>query len=435
MGRILRSSTYASYALTGVLLRDNPPTRRRKLRVPELLPFRALRYTTTTDHVVAPPYDVIDADEHAALLARDPHNAVRLILPEGDDRYSKSAATLDEWTRDETLTLDETPSLYRYRMTFEVDAHPVVTDGVLGALVLPDSAPAEGAAPGPGDVLPHERTLHKAHTDRLDLLRATRANLDPIWGLSLHPLTVDSGELLATVTDLEGVHHEIFRLDDTDVAREIALAPLVLADGHHRYEVARAYRAEQDPTDVGACAVLAFVAELSPANLAVEAIHRGFQSAVDLRARLARHGAIESLGDNEPDLLARARATQAAEGGVLIVDANGLARAALDDLDDSALPPALRAIDTARLELALDSVAADISYRHDAATVAALVSKGALDAAVLMLPVPVDTIRDVALAGLRMPQKTTYFRPKPRTGMAFRRLDDHEPVLESRAHA
>lgn len=392
--------------------------------MPALLPFRALRYATTTDNIVAPPYDVIDADEHAALLERDPHNAVRLILPEGDDRYAESAATLDAWLRDGVLELDASPSLYRYRMSFEVDGRPVVTDGVLGALALPDSVPEEGATPTPDDVLPHERTLRKARTDRLELLRATRANLDPIWGLSLAALSIDPGELLAKVTDPDGVCHEIARLDDSGIANQIVAAPIVLADGHHRFEVARAYREEQGPADAGAGAVLAFVAELSPANLAVEAIHRCFHGTVDLRGALGRVGTVEPLGENDADTLARALATIADRGGVLVVDRDGIARATLAAVDDTSLPAPLRAVDTARLELALDAVVGERSYRHDADTVAALVGKGSIDGAVLMRPVAVDTIRDVARAGLRMPQKTTYFRPKPRTGMAFRRLDD-----------
>jgi len=392
--------------------------------VPALLPFRALRYATTTDNIVAPPYDVIDADEHAALLERDPHNAVRLILPEGADRYAESAATLDAWLRDGVLELDASPSLYRYRMSFEVDGRPVITDGVLGALALPDSVPEEGATPTPDDVLPHERTLRKARTDRLELLRATRANLDPIWGLSLAALSIDPGELLAEVTDPDGVRHEIARLDDSGIANQIAAAPIVLADGHHRFEVARAYREEQGPADAGAGAVLAFVAELSPANLAVEAIHRCFHGTVDLRGALGRVGTVEPLGENDADTLARALATIADRGGVLVVDRRGIAHATLAAIDDTSLPAPLRAVDTARLELALDAVVGERSYRHDADTVAALVGKGSIDAAVLMRPVAVDTIRDVARAGLRMPQKTTYFRPKPRTGMAFRRLDD-----------
>ena len=143
--------------------------------VPDFVPFRALRFAGADADLTAvcsPPYDVIDDDDRAGLQARDDHNVVRLILP---DSYDGAADTLRAWQADGTLTTDDTPSFSVYRMTFTGDdGQPAVTTGVIGALTLE-----------PGGVLPHERTLPKAKTDRLELLRATRANLEPIWGISL----------------------------------------------------------------------------------------------------------------------------------------------------------------------------------------------------------------------------------------------------------
>ena len=156
--------------------------------VPDLAPFRGLRYTTGSDltAVTAPPYDVIDADERAALLASDPNNSVRLILPDDSsgDPYEGAATTLAKWRADGVLEVDPVPMLYAYRMEAPRPAggtHRTV--GVIGALALPGQVvPGEALA---DDVLPHERTLPKAKSDRLALLRATRANFDPIWGLTL----------------------------------------------------------------------------------------------------------------------------------------------------------------------------------------------------------------------------------------------------------
>ena len=152
--------------------------------LPNLFPFRGLRYRGGPDlsAVTAPPYDVIDEADHVLLEQTDPHNAVRLILPRaagGRDAYECAAAALAEWRGDGTLVLDDEPTLYWYRMSWtEPDGAARATQGVIGALELPEQA-------GAGDVLPHERTLPKARSDRLALLRATRANFDPIWGLSL----------------------------------------------------------------------------------------------------------------------------------------------------------------------------------------------------------------------------------------------------------
>ena len=144
--------------------------------VPDFVPFRALRFASSRGKdltpVCSPPYDVIEPEDRAALMAADPHNAVRLILP---DRYEHAAELLQRWQDDGVLQADRDPTFSVYRMTFTGDhGEPVTTTGVIGALAL-----------DPDAVMPHERTLPKAKSDRLELLRATRANLEPIWGLSL----------------------------------------------------------------------------------------------------------------------------------------------------------------------------------------------------------------------------------------------------------
>ncbi len=223
--------------------------------MPEFRPFRGIRYATDAlDAVTAPPYDVIDPAERDVLLARDPRNSVQLILPSaGDDAglddgagYARAASTIDGWLADGTLVRDDAPAFYAYRMTYTDDTGaPRHTVGVLGGLVLP-------AAAGEGDVLPHERTLPKAKSDRLALLRATRVNLDPIWGLT--PATglaaiADRALPLAKTVDETGVTHELGAITDAadlDAVRTIvANGPVVLADGHHRFETAITYRDER----------------------------------------------------------------------------------------------------------------------------------------------------------------------------------------------
>lgn len=146
--------------------------------MPQFVPFRAHRYApgTDLDAVIAPPYDVLSDADVDALAARSPHNIVRIDVPRGDDdRYATAAATLQRWLADGVLVTDEQPSFTIYRMAFtDATGTPRTINGVLGALEVVD----EGA----GGVLPHERTTPKAKTDRLDLTRATRANLSPVWG-------------------------------------------------------------------------------------------------------------------------------------------------------------------------------------------------------------------------------------------------------------
>ena len=161
--------------------------------MPEFLPFRGIRYalneeTSPADvgSVAAPPYDVIDDDSRAALESADPRNSVRLILPrdgeDGRDRYQIAADCFEEWHRTGALVVDDAARFYLYEMLFEDENGRFRrTHGVIGALELPP----RGADPGAVGVLPHERTMKTAKSDRLSLLRATRANFDPIWVLSL----------------------------------------------------------------------------------------------------------------------------------------------------------------------------------------------------------------------------------------------------------
>ena len=210
--------------------------------MPDFLPFPAVQYASPTpgaadlSAVCAPPYDVIEPEDRVALLAEDPHNAVRLILP---DSYDAAAGLFAQWQRDGVLVVDDTPTFSIYRMHYTGDdGAPRTTTGVIGALALDRDG-----------VLPHERTLPKAKSDRLELLRATRANFDPIWGISLAPqlseLLAPDGEPHATAHDRDGVRHELYPV--TDPARQAAIeaavagAGLVLADGHHRFETACTY--------------------------------------------------------------------------------------------------------------------------------------------------------------------------------------------------
>ncbi|HSO97241.1 MAG TPA: DUF1015 domain-containing protein [Acidimicrobiia bacterium] len=403
--------------------------------MPDFLPFRGTRYRDLPDssRVVAPPYDVIDEEDRSRLEATDPHNAVRLILPRVDppaDPYDHAASLLQSWIEAGVLTADPGPAFYEYRMRFtDAAGHARQTSGVIGALVLPD---------GDGDVFGHERTLPKARSDRLALLRATRANLDPIWGLSL---TDDLNSALdpdraptTTATDATGTRHELTLITDPDTQRRVRVAvastPVVLADGHHRFETACAYRAEH-PDDPDARAIMAFVVGLDDELLDVRAIHRVVQQAPrDLHARVDGLVTSEDLGPNTPDGVRDLTVQMTARRGLGLVSRDGLTLmvptlAGLERINRE-LPEELREVDSARFDTlvrpALDD--AELSYRDDALTVASMVEKGAADLAVLLRPVTVAQIRAAAFARLRMPEKTSYFAPKPRTGMVFRRLDD-----------
>ena len=225
------------------------------MHVPRFEPFRALRYAPSLplDAVAAPPYDVLSDDDVDRLQAGHVDNIVAIDLPRPEDdprRYERSAELLRQWERDGVLVRDEVETFTLYRMRFVTeDGRARETVGVIGALEVVD----EGA----GGVLPHERTTPKAKTDRLDLTRATEANLSPVWGLSLTAglteVLRDPGEPVGVCTDELGVVHTVERVSDpvrVDAIRTaVSSSPVLIADGHHRYAISRTYRDERRATD------------------------------------------------------------------------------------------------------------------------------------------------------------------------------------------
>jgi uncharacterized protein (DUF1015 family) len=396
------------------------------VRVPRFEPFPALRYASyRIDDLIAPPYDVLSDADLDELAQRDEHNIVRVDVPreaDGPDRYTAAGATLRSWVADGVLVRDDDATFTIYRMSF-VDAtgQPRSIVGVLGALEVVD----EGA----GGVLPHERTTPKASTDRLDLTRATRANLSPVWGLSLATgltrLLDEPGEAIAAVT-VDGVEHVVERV--TDPARIAAITACIgsddvlIADGHHRYGVARAFRDEEREAGRGhgpAETTLTFVNELVADQLSVAAIHRLYRGIELGQLRAALSGSFE-LTEGGP-----------VDGGTLAeLDRRGALCLVGPDGTGTFLTPrpaafdGLRSLDGLWLEHALAGLDADVTYQHCIEHVLTAVRGGDVAAAVLIRPVPVDEIVRTAREGLLMPPKSTFFTPKLRTGLVVRPLDD-----------
>jgi uncharacterized protein (DUF1015 family) len=410
--------------------------------LPDFFAFAGLRYDcgaagSDLEALAAPPYDVIDEERRAALEAADAHNTVRLLLPRDDrddgDRYARAAHAFSAWEADGVLVADGTPRFYSYRMEFRgPHGTPRHTRGVIGALALPE--------PGDTSVLPHERTAAKAKSDRLALLRATRANLDPIWGLSLSPgLTarLEPDVALARCIDSDGVVHELGAIDDpariADIRERIGGMPLVLADGHHRFETACTFRDELRAagTEVGgADAIMMLVVELIEDELDIEPIHRllDLPTGTDIVRQLDDAFSVVPCGTYSPDAIEPLQARMAAEHGLGIVDGSNLSLAiARPEARAVALAnehPAVAATDAAVVEAMVMPRLPTATWRywHDAAAVAAQVDKGAASAAILCSPVSVAQTRAAATDRARMPQKTTFFTPKPLSGMVFRKF-------------
>ena len=395
--------------------------------MPRFEPFHALRFADNGNLGVycAPPYDVLSDYDRQQLAAQSAHNIVHIDLPNADppsDAYANASHLLQSWIKDGVLQRDDEPSLTLYRTSFTDEtgkSRNIV--GVIGSLEVVD----EGA----GGVLPHEQTTPKAKTDRLDLTRATDANLSPVWGLStkigLSALLSEPGEPVGSVVDAEGVIHSVERVVDKSriesICAAVSSSPVVIADGHHRYAISRTFRdevrARTQSTDTGAELTLTYINELVEEQLSVAAIHRFYNgaSADDLRRALTQFYTFEAATSVDDKTLQEMNK----RGSLVFID---------DRMSVSWMTPkvgvfdSIRELDSARLEYALAGVDHTVGYQHGATEVQELVASGRATAAILIRPVSVDEIKRTANEGLLMPPKSTFFTPKLRTGLVMREL-------------
>jgi uncharacterized protein (DUF1015 family) len=373
--------------------------------------------------VVAPPYDVVGPEERARLAGRHSANAVRVELPEPDhrgglDRYQHAARQLERWQEDGILRRDPRPSLYAYRMT---TSDGQTTNGVIGALGIDNRSAA--------DILPHEQTLPKPKSDRLDLLRATRSNLSPIWGLSLDAgLTATfqkAGPPDASAKDGDQVTHELWVIDDPSVIAgvtgAVGSAPVVLADGHHRYETAQTYHRDLGGSGAdGSDLVMALIVELAPDQLHVGPIHRalsGLPDGLDLVDAFSSWFDVTRAGDFDE------RTTGAlgeSESLALIMASGAWLLSPKDGTPEAAGAP----LDSSMVALVIAELPDhELGFVNSWSEAVGAIASDEAQAVVLLRPVTVDQIAEWARAGRRMPPKSTYFHPKPRTGMVIRSLD------------
>lgn len=414
--------------------------------------FRALRYDPARvdlDRVIAPPYDVVNAEERAFYWARDPHGAIRLELTRDPDAeaatdYREVAETIAAWRREGVLRLDDVPALYALRQRFlGPDGEPRVREGFFAALRL---EPYERRI-----VRPHERTLAGPKADRLKLLRATRANLSPIFLLYEDPERVlsdllttqlDAGPAVAA-RDPAGVEHRMVAMTDgAAIARVrgfLADRPVVIADGHHRYETALAYGAERGAVggEAPGAFVLAYLADAYAPGSLLLPIHRVVREvpAPDDAAWRARLPGWEQRAVPCPDperipaLLAEHLAPLAADRQAFAADdGSGVLRIfARPRRSEEEIGTRVLHAEVLAGVFGLDDAAVRdgaVGFPKQPLEAAREVRAGRGTVALYLNPLrPADVFR-VTAAGEVLPQKSTYFHPKLPTGLCFRLLDE-----------
>jgi len=418
--------------------------------VADVQPIHSLHYNlaavSSLGDVVAPPYDVIDDAQRAALLARSPVNVVEIDLPrsgEGSDPYTHAADTMENWELEGILTADREPALWALTQDYTApDGSTQTRHAILARVRVEDY--------GEGRIRAHERTQPGPKQDRLDLTRATRHNLSPIFSLTtenawplIEPATSD--EPWSEVTDDDGTVHRVWRVTDPEihaaVAQQLAKAELLIADGHHRYETARAYRDEVGGEGAHNYTLMALTGLADP-GLTVFPTHRLLSGLADspekqsrLREGLRELFEIEEVPDEQLD--------PGGEDGVGVfgyIDAHHRQAFRLRLKDTSELnrlledkPDAYRRLDAVILEtlvlkgilgMSENDIASKrgIGYARAGEDVLAQLGPGSYDAAFVLRPTPVDDVREVAGEGEIMPPKSTYFFPKLLSGIVFNPL-------------
>jgi uncharacterized protein (DUF1015 family) len=421
----------------------------------DVQPIRALHYDLgkvgSLDAVAAPPYDVIDAAQRAALLGRSPYNAVAIDLPKpfdpadpdsdpSGDPYAAAAERIEQWKADGALVQDSEPSLWALTQDYVApDGSSHSRHGILARVRVEDYET--------GTVRPHERTHPGPLEDRLLLTRATGCNLSPIFSLSTAdpwPLVEPalSPEPWGEATDEAGTVNRIWRVDDPAVHAAVtgllAGAQLLIADGHHRYETARAFRDEvggDGPHDY----TLMSLTGLDDPGLTVFPTHRllsGF--ADDPERRRALDAGLRELFEVHEIALENLDPAEEDGAGVFgfydSVEKRAY-RLRLRDLGEvdrrlAGQPEPYRRLDSAILEtLVLKGLAGmsdhdiderrGLEYAKSVDDALRLLEDGPYDAGFFLRPVPVEQVKAVAETDANMPPKSTYFFPKVMTGMVF----------------
>ncbi len=429
-----------------------------------IIPFRGVLYNpakvSDVSRVVAPPYDVIDAAFQNALYARHPHNVIRLELgldePKdgpAQNRYTRAAAWLKDWMAGGVLQRERQPAIYpytiEYRSPSDESGTPLKTlKGFFSTVELEEF--------GTGKIYPHENTRAAAKTDRLNLLEACRANFSAIFSLFSDPKgtvirlidkSVNADKPHFDFKDDEGFRQRLWAITDRAVLNEIVTfmksTPLFIADGHHRYETALNYRRtrrERAGTTRGAQpydAVLMLFASLEDPGLTVLPTHRVLTTPVPPLADI-KHLLGEAFDFDEIPLkqflhTLRSRGQTAPVFGLAL--GGGAASPWLLSVKPGHRPKA-GASERDKLDVSLlqtlvlnklcpkESDQHALIYTKDDHEALDLVARGTATAALLLNPTKVSEVRAVAAGGERMPHKSTYFFPKPLTGLVMNVMED-----------
>jgi uncharacterized protein (DUF1015 family) len=421
--------------------------------MPEIKPFKGIHYNLekieNLADVITQPYDQITDRMERAYKTKSPYNFVRLVLTkyaEGHDRqkeYADAKRFSDEWLKTEMFVADDKDAIYPYWQEFSVGGNTYIRKGLMCLVRLEEL--------GKGNILPHEKTLSKPKADRLNLLRITQKDLEPVFLLYTDPKNVVNKALnkyctkapLLEVKDEKEVTHKVWRVDTTSVVNKISKllkeSIFVIADGHHRYETAFNYRNEIEgiSDEHAANYKLITLVNIEDPGLVILPTHRLVKNIDDfnLETFLKRTNKYFDIKKTDRNSIVKDIATDelgtfgfysAITAYVLRLKSRATMKKILPDRSDEYRSLDVAVLHTLLLENVLgiepDKIEDHVRYERGAESTMRRVDSGEFQLALLMNPTRPDQVKEVAEKKERMPQKSTDFYPKLVSGLVFHNI-------------
>jgi uncharacterized protein (DUF1015 family) len=417
----------------------------------EIIPFRGILYNPEKVDVsltTAPPYDIVTPEFKEELYRKDPHNIIRIDFGKDSDsdngnenRYTRAAGCLSDWLREGILIHDPEPSFYFYEITYEIKGKGMKTRGFLGAVKLEEL--------GSGKIHPHEMTYSKPKSDRLNILRYCAANTSPIYSLYSSRDRIASSLLddiaktdpCIEANNGDGFRHRLWRISDrasiNKIIKELSDKDVFIADGHHRYETALAFQKEMEGKGLRKTGeepfnyTLMFLSNMEDEGLTLLPTHRivEINSDINIKETLKKYFNLQKISSADTtEEQARHKMLRAMEGkvhsfGMFLVNTGAYYTLSFNGSDiDMGLPECLNTLDVSVLHKFVFEELLKIGhyeYEMDPEIAVNRAKKGPFEAVFFLNPTKIHDLREVALAGHRMPPKSTYFYPKLLTGMVM----------------
>ncbi|MCL4457299.1 MAG: DUF1015 domain-containing protein [Nitrospirae bacterium] len=400
----------------------------------KVIPFRGILYNpdkVSGDEVIAPPYDIIMPEYREELYQKNPYNIIRIDFgKEGtgdtdkDNKYSRAKNFFEQWAKEGILVQDDRPSFYACEIDYSVYGEKKRLRGLFAMVRIEEL--------GKG-VYPHEATHSKPKADRFNLMKACLANTSPIYALYNSPRKVASGiidnvsgEPYISAHDMDGAHHKLYKIQDEAkinlIMDELSDKPIFIADGHHRYEVALEFKREKGrgPWEY----VLMFLANMADEGISILPTHRlvkGIKNIGGIMQKIEKDFTVENLPDSA-DIQKTLSVSGKNTFGLYLGREKQWFTLKYKGTDLKDMDAALQNLDVVVLhELILkrDLGITDVAYEMNVREAVKRTDSGEFDAAFFLNPTGVNDVERVALSGLRMPPKSTYFYPKLLTGMVI----------------